>query len=158
MKVLIIYDSVYGNTEQVARAMADAFPEQSEVRLSRPSEINMDQIKEAEWVIFGSPTQGGKATRTMQELVNQIPESILKDIDVSAFDTRITAKLAGIFGYAAGKMANTLKNRGGKLVGTSEGFFVKGTKGPLKEGELERAATWIKANINPNKTPIAFVS
>jgi len=31
------------------------------------------------------------------------------------------------------------------LVGTPEGFLVKGKKGPLKEGELERAAGWARS-------------
>lgn len=30
-------------------------------------------------------------------------------------------------------------------VGTAEGFFVKGKKGPLREGELERAVAWAQA-------------
>jgi hypothetical protein len=29
-------------------------------------------------------------------------------------------------------------------VANPEGFFVKGTKGPLKDGEQERAASWAK--------------
>ncbi|NLJ60740.1 MAG: flavodoxin family protein [Firmicutes bacterium] len=27
----------------------------------------------------------------------------------------------------------------------SEGFFVKGSEGPLKDNELERASTWVKS-------------
>jgi DNA-binding CsgD family transcriptional regulator len=49
-------------------------------------------------------------------------------------------KLVGIFGYAAGKIAGSLKTKGGTLILSPEAFFVKGKEGPLKEGELERAA------------------
>jgi hypothetical protein len=45
-------------------------------------------------------------------------------------------------GYAAPRIAGKLKKRGGNQVVPPEGFFVKGKEGPLKEGELERAASW----------------
>jgi len=63
---------------------------------------------------------------------------------VAAFDTRLTTRLVGIFGYAAARIANSLKRNGGTLIASPEGFFVKGKEGPLKEGELERAARWAK--------------
>jgi flavodoxin len=63
---------------------------------------------------------------------------------VAAFDTRMQMKLARIFGYAAGRIADSLKRKGGNLIGRPEGFFVKGAEGPLKEGEVERAASWAK--------------
>jgi flavodoxin I len=61
---------------------------------------------------------------------------------VAAFDTRISTKWVGVFGYAAGRIARSLKGKGGTLIAPLEGFFVKGTQGPLKDGELERAADW----------------
>jgi hypothetical protein len=63
---------------------------------------------------------------------------------VAAFDTRIQAKWVKLFGYAAGRIAGRLKEKGGLLVSSPEAFFVKGKEGPLKEGELERAADWAK--------------
>ncbi|MFH1087638.1 MAG: hypothetical protein V1737_03530 [Chloroflexota bacterium] len=36
---------------------------------------------------------------------------------------------------------------GGALIAPPQGFFVKGTRGLLKEGELERAAGWVKGII-----------
>jgi hypothetical protein len=49
-----------------------------------------------------------------------------------------------VFGYAAGRIANNLKKKGSTLIASPEGFFVTGGQGPLKEGELERAAAWAK--------------
>ena len=34
---------------------------------------------------------------------------------------------------------------GGSLAAPAEGFYVKGAKGPLLEGEIERAAVWAKS-------------
>ena len=50
-------------------------------------------------------------------------------------------------GYAARRMAESLKKKGASLVVPPEGFFVKDREGPLKEGELERAAEWVKTII-----------
>ena len=61
-------------------------------------------------------------------------------MNVATFDTRISAKWVGIFGYAAAKIARNLKKKGGNLILNPEPFYVNGTEGPLKDGELERAA------------------
>jgi flavodoxin I len=75
----------------------------------------------------------------------------VKGTNTAAFDTRLTSRMVVIFGYAAPKIAKSLEGRGGKLVVPPEGFFVKGSKGPLKEGELERAGAWAKAIQNSIK-------
>ena len=49
-----------------------------------------------------------------------------------------------LFGYAAGHIADSLKTQGVYQVAPLEGFIVEGMKGPLKQGELERAAGWPK--------------
>ena len=52
--------------------------------------------------------------------------------------------MAGLFGYAAEPIAKRLKKAGGDEAVTPAGFIVTDTEGPLKEGELERAAAWVK--------------
>ena len=47
-----------------------------------------------------------------------------------------------IFGFAAPRIANSLEKKGVTLLVPPAGFVVKGIKGPLREGELERAAGW----------------
>jgi hypothetical protein len=51
------------------------------------------------------------------------------------------------FGYAAPRIARSLEEHGGNLVTEPEGFVVIGIKGPLKEGELARAANWAKGFV-----------
>ncbi|MFC1955852.1 flavodoxin family protein [Chloroflexota bacterium] len=142
MKVIIIYDSVYGNTENIAKAIGDAFT--GEVKVLRVGEVNSSELKILGLLIVGSPTQGGRPTPAIQDFLNKVPEPAIKGINVAAFDTRFSTRWVGIFGYAAGKIAGNLKGKGGTLVESPEGFFVKGKEGPLKEGELERAANWAK--------------
>ena len=142
MKALIVYDSTYGNTEEIARAIGGAAG--SDVKVIRAGEAKPADLKTIELLIVGSPTHGGRATPAVQEFLSKIPGSSLKDVKVAAFDTRFSTKFVGIFGYAAGRIATDLKDKGGILAVPPEGFFVKGTKGPVKEGETERAAGWLK--------------
>ena len=149
MKALIVYDSVYGNTEKIAKAIGGAIT--GEVKVMRVSEVNPSQLKTIDLFIVGSPTQGGRPTPAIQEFLDKAPESSLKGISVAAFDTRIPAKLVGVFGYAAGRIGGNLKEKGGTLIARPEGFFVKGPEGPLKEGELERAGDWAKGIVGSKK-------
>ncbi len=142
MKTLIVYDSVYGNTEKIAKAIGGAIT--GEVKMVRVGEVNSSELKTIDLLIIGSPTQGGRPTPAIRDFLDKVPEASLKGINVAAFDTRIPTKLVGVFGYAAGKIAGSLKTKGGTLILSPEGFFVKGTEGPLKEGELEHAASWAK--------------
>ncbi len=149
MKVLIVYDSVYGNTEKIAKAIGGAIT--GEVKVLRVDEANPSELETIDLFIVGSPTQGGRPTPAIRDLLNKVPEPSLQGINVAAFDTRISTKLVRVFGYAAGRIAGNLKGKGGTLIASPEGFFVKGTKGPLKEGELERAASWAKGILESKK-------
>ena len=151
MKALIIYDSVYGNTEKIARAMAEAITPPDEVKVLQAGEANPSELASITLLIVGSPTHGGRPTPAVQEFLNKDPKFSLQRINVAAFDTRIQTKLVGVFGYAAGRIANNLKKKGGTIIASPEGFFVTGSKGPLKEGELERAAAWAKGMLESKK-------
>jgi len=142
MKVLIVFDSVYGNTEKIGKAIGDAIG--GEVKVLRVGEVNSSELKTFDLLVVGSPTQGGRPTPAIQGFLNKISEPVIRGINVAAFDTRLSTRLVRIFGYAAGRIADSLKRNGGTLIASPEGFFVKGNKGPLKEGELERAARWAK--------------
>ena len=136
MKILIVYDSTYGNTEEIARAIGEAIT--GEVKVLRVGEA--DPSETFDLLIVGSPTHGGRPTQAIQDFTKRVPA--LNGAPVAAFDTRLSTGLVKIFGYAAGRIGKTLEKKGGILVKPPEAFFVKGTKGPLREGELERAASW----------------
>jgi flavodoxin len=149
MKVLIVYDSVYGNTEKIARAIAEAITPSNEVKVLGAGEANPSDLESTNVLIVGSPTHGGRPTPSVHSFLNKVPK--LQGINVAAFDTRITTKFVRVFGYAAGRIANNLKKKGGILIASPEGFFVTGGQGPLKEGELERAAAWAKGILEGKK-------
>ncbi len=150
MKTLVVYDSVYGNTEEIAKAIGGAIS--GDVKVLHAGEANLSELEGIDLLIAGAPTQGGRPTPAMQGFLKKVSGPAIKGISAAAFDTRISAKWVGIFGYAAGKIAKNLKKKGGNLVLNPEPFYVKGTEGPLKEGELERAAGWAKEVVKSKIT------
>jgi flavodoxin len=153
MKTLVIYDSVFGNTEQIARVIGNALGPREEVGIFRVGSVKPEQLTGVELLIVGSPTRGFRATEAMVGFLKEIPAQGLKGMRVAAFDTRIDVKTIKFFlfrrlvksgGFAAPRIAESLKNAGGDLVAPPEGFFVKKSEGPLEDGELERAEEWAK--------------
>ncbi|MCJ7426201.1 MAG: flavodoxin family protein [Dehalococcoidales bacterium] len=143
MRALVVYDSVYGNTEEIAKAIGGAISG-GEVRVLRAGEVGPPELENISLLVVGAPTQGGRATPAIKDFLERVTKAEINGLDVAAFDTRYSAKAAKIFGYAAGKIASSLKKKGAHLIVDPEGFFVEGVQGPLKEGELERAAAWGK--------------
>ena len=155
MKALVVYDSVFGNTERVARAIGNALGGPEDVETLSVSNVMPEQLTGLRLLIVGSPTRGFRPTPAISNLLKSVPKDGLRGVKVAAFDTRLTVKaiessifilriLVNIFGYAAKPIADRLEKKGGELVLPPEGFFVQGTEGPLIEGELERAAGWAK--------------
>lgn len=149
MKTLVVYDSVHGNTEEIAKAIGDAIP--GEVKVLPVGQVDAFELKTLDLLIVGAPTHAGRPKPAVQDFLKEVPVSAIDGTNVAAFDTRLPAKWVRIFGYAAPRIAGSLKKKGGTLVGSPEGFFVEGTKGPLKEGEVERAAGWAKEIVKSQK-------
>ena len=141
MKTLVVYDSLYGNTAQVAEAIGAAIAGESQVL--RIGEAKPSELGSFDLVIAGAPTQGGRATDAMRAFLSRV--SALEGAKVAVFDTRLRARWVKVFVYAAGKIAARMKSLGATLVAEPEGFIVEGKKGPLADGELERAAVWAKS-------------
>ena len=142
MKTLIIYDTLYGYTEQIAKAIGGGIG--GEIKVVRVGEASAMELGAYDLLIFGSPTQGGRHTKPMQEFLGKIPADALKNKSVAAFDTRMKSMFVKLFGWAATRIADALKEKGAALVAPAEGFFVKSAKGPLLDGEMERAKDWGK--------------
>ncbi len=98
-------------------------------------------------LIIGSPTQDGRYLPSINALLDAISPEGLKDKKVAAFDTRHKWKFVRIWGYAAQHISESLKLKGGNVIAPPEGFYVDSTKGPLLEGEIERAAAWAKSIV-----------
>ena len=155
MKALVIYDSFFGNTEQIARSIGNALNSPDGATTLRVGDVTPQRLTDVDMLIVGSPTRAFRPSPAMTKLLKGIPNNGLDAIRVAAFDTRVTEeeiaagpwilrKMVKIFGYAARPIADRLVKKGAELIAAPEGFFVEGTEGPLKEGELERAADWAR--------------
>ena len=159
MKALIVCDSKFGNTEKIARAIGEAITPLGEVKVIKAADADASELSSIDFLLVGSPTHAGGATRAIKEFLRRIPANALENVRVASFDTRFSAKdkgvgariVLGIFRYAAGRIATILEYQGGYLAVEPEGFIVEDSKGPLKKGELERAAIWAKGIIETKK-------
>ena len=162
MKTLVVYDSLFGNTERIAQAIAEALRSFGQVQAIRVEPAQPDELKRQEilrqyratdvslepahqvslegvdLLIVGGPTQAFRATPTIQSFLENVSPASLSGMAIACFDTRVR----GPFGSAAKTMAKKLQTMGVSLLLPPESFFVKGMQGPMRNGELERAATW----------------
>jgi flavodoxin len=153
MNTLVLYDSVFGNTEQIARAIASALEPCGPVTVLRVTDSFSDRLAGLDLLVVGSPTRAFRPTPATTHALSGLPRGALAGVKVAAFDTRIRVEdtksgflriMVKLFGYAAQPIEATLKAKGGTPLLPAEGFFVKDTEGPLAEGELERAKEWAK--------------
>jgi flavodoxin I len=151
MKGLVIYDSVFGNTEAVARAIGVGLGLVGEGEAVGVGEAKLEQLSGVKLLVVGSPTRQFRPTPAILEFLKSLSIGGLNGVKVAAFDTRIAKSdikspilsfLVNLGGYAAKPIADAMKKKGGNLVLAPEGFFVEDQQGPLKKGELDRAAEW----------------
>ena len=141
MNTLIIYDFTFGNTAQLAQAMADKLGEHGASRIALADEAGLVEVKDIDLLLVGGPTQRHGLSPNMKSLLEGFPRRTLQSIRAGAFDTRYHMS-AWKSGSAAHAIASKLKRAGASLIVEPESFFVTEREGPLEEGELERAAAW----------------
>lgn len=149
MKAIVLYESFFGNTAQIAQAIGKA--QNENIKVFQFSEITWQQIKVADFIIVGSPTRKFRPCENTLKFLKNIPQNGIKGKKIAAFDTRISLDsikskplkfIVDKGGYAAKHILKSLKKNGGIPILPPEGFFVADEKGPLVKGELERATNW----------------
>ena len=157
MNIIILFDSYFVTTEKIARAMGESFNENVNVKVYRISEIIWKEILDPDILIVGSPTRGFQPSEATKKFLKSIPAKNLKGVKVAAFDTRLSLSeikskslrfIVKTGGYAVKHIAKALVKKGGEYIETPEGFFVSTEKGPLIEGEIQRAANWAERIVN----------
>lgn len=141
MNTLILYDSQFGNTERIAKSIADTVRAYGEVRAVRINAAQPIDLQGTALLIVGSPTQGWRATKAIQSFLDSLSPAQLRGVAVASFDTRFQ-KPRWLTGSAAGAIAKSVQRMGISLLVPPESFFVTGSEGPLVDGELDRAARW----------------
>lgn len=159
MKALVVYESMFGNTEQVARQVADGLSGYADVQVLEISKAPARPEESLDLVVLGGPThafsmskkstradarrQGathGEVEQGIREWLDQLEKGRHRP-RVAAFDTRVT-KVKHVPGSAARKATKAASRLGYTAVQRPESFFVEDVAGPLSAGELDRARAW----------------
>jgi hypothetical protein len=158
MKALIVYESMFGNTETIAKAIGAGVAEKMEVELCPVDSAPPAVPPEVELLVVGGPThafsmsrrstrddavkQGAQATPDigLREWLEELPHR-LGTATVTTFDTRANGA-RHLPGSAAKSAARSARRHGFTHVERGESFYVDGTSGPLMSGETERATDW----------------
>lgn len=167
MRAVIIYESIFGNTHQVAEAIAEGIRSHftgADVACLPVSAGTAAMLKDADLLVVGGPThmrglssgmsrrkgaegeqkktpnvhvESGFAGPGLRDWFKSL-ERPARPAAAAAFDTRVGARMAG---GAAPRIARRLRRHGYRVV-AAEGFIVDGTHGPLRDCELGRARDW----------------
>jgi len=150
MEIRIVYDSAFGHTETIARAMAEALVDRATVRVVPVAEATFDDHPDL--LLVGGPTQRHRMSPALDARLGRLPRRGLSGLPAAAFDTRY--RMARILsGSAAVAASRQLERAGCRLVAAPESFFVERDQPPkgerrrhaieaLEPGERERAAAW----------------
>lgn len=156
MYVLIIYESMFGNTRALANAVAEGASAWASTNVVAVGEAPSVVETDVDLLVVGGPIHALSLSRpaTRAEAVAQGAAPITPvhrgirewladvrfagDTAVAAFDTR-----AGHMpGCAARATLRRLRRRGGTAIAPAASFAVSALPGPLADGELERARDW----------------
>ena len=169
MRALVVYESMYGNTRDVAKAVADGLATRMPVQLTEVGTAPTVLGDDVGLLVVGAPTHGhGMSKPESREsaehrVADGEPPVVsggiglrewlagLEDaptpahVAAAAFDTRIKGPRL-LWGSAARAAEPHLRAAGAKVVVPAESFLIDGPRGPkygaLVEGELERARHW----------------
>jgi flavodoxin len=105
-KAIVIYDTKFGNTEKIAKALAGGMSEQGiEVYCIKVEDVQITKLPEFDLVTIGGPTHGFSMSKPIKEFIQKIKHVDLRDKKAFAFDT----KNRGRWGSAAKGIEKRLK-------------------------------------------------
>lgn len=162
MRALVVYESMFGNTETIARAVAEGLSSGVEVDVLEVGEAPSVIAEDVDVLVVGGPTHafGMSRDRTRADASRRVSGDIVskqsgirewlaglsapgQDLAGATFDTKV--RKPHLPGSAAHGASRQLRHLGIRSPVTAETFYVMDMTGPLAEGETERARTWGEA-------------
>jgi len=139
VKSIVIYGTRYGNTHEIAKAIAISLEKRGSIQLF-PAEAT-PSFQDADLVILGGPTEGHGMSQPLQQFFSRLETDSMRGKLVACFDTRVAWPL-WLSGSAAERIADRARDFGAEIVGPAGSFLVKGKTPELEPGELDRATAW----------------
>ncbi len=161
MRALVVFESMFGNTEKVAGAVARGLQLGGvDTGLVGVCSAPPAVATGVDLLVVGGPTHafgmsrastradavrqgapGERAATGLREWLESVELEVGRLPGLATFDTRVTKvrwlpQAAGLAAARAGR------RRGLEPVAKPSGFLVDGIQGPLVDGELERAVEW----------------
>ena len=166
MHALVVFESMYGNTKEVATAVAAGLSTRMPVEIAEVGSAPMEIGEDVSLLVVGAPTHAhgmsqpqsrhSAAERAdptqpivsagfgMREWLGSLA-SAPAHLNVAAFDTRLKGP-AMLWGSAGRAAEAQLRKTGATVVAPAQSFFVNGPRGPIydavSDSELERARAW----------------
>jgi flavodoxin len=148
MKGVIIYDSTNGNTRQVAEAITEGLTGSGiNADLFHVKDVKKLHAAGYDFLAVGSPTKCGAASLAVKGFLGKIKQKEWKDKPFMTFDTEnpenIEAEIKSHKNFCAGdKLAGRLRDKRMKQMLPSLRSLVTGWKGPMEDGEIEKARNY----------------
>ena len=162
MRALVVYESMFGNTQKIAEAVAEGLAGRFGVATLEVGDAPAVLPDDVGLLVVGGPTHAFGLSRpsTRQSAADQAERPVVSPglgvrewldalqyrsggVVAAAFDTKVSRpRLPGSAARAATKR---LRRIGFAIAAPAETFYVAGTPGPLLPGEDERARRWAEA-------------
>lgn len=144
MKGIVIYDSSYGNTKKIATAIADTLNE-SKLHVDLFYMKDIKELEKHDFLVIGSPTKIGTMSWTVRRFIGKkINDEEWANKPFATFDTEMASAIKKGGASAAEKIAEKLKGKNLRQALPPFKAVVRGMKGPLEEGEIEKAEAFAK--------------
>jgi flavodoxin len=142
MKALVLFDSKHGNTEKIARAITEGLKEGGigSVECRALSASGEEDFRDKGLWVLGTPTHYGTVPFRFSVLLKSALREEHPNVKVAIFDTRMKDFPQG----AAVKLRKVLEKRMRPII-AQDSFVVIGMRGPLADGEEDRAKAFGKA-------------
>jgi len=132
-KAIVIYHTKFGNTESIAKALAEGMEEQGvKVDCVKIDEVDVDKLVEYDFLAVGGPTHNLGMSKPMKGFLEE-----LKIVDISnkkgfCFDTRVQSRFNRFdLNSAAKRIEKKMKV---KMIKPRKSAIVEGREGPLEKG------------------------
>jgi flavorubredoxin len=131
-KALIVYYSMFGNTEKIAKALARGLESGGvDIEVVNVEAVKIDELDKIDLLCVGSPVQAWNVSKPVSNLLESLKNvKGLKGKKAFAFDTKMKFRLSG---SAGDKIEKKLKDIGFTIARRNESAFVGGREGPLEE-------------------------
>ena len=144
MRTVIVYDTKYGNTKQVAERIAEGLKEADgmETNLEYVKDVDTMRLSDYDAILIGAPVHMGAPSRTISKFIDNMAKLDLKEKRGAVFDTYLKTDYEK--GVKPMESRINQKVPGLKLVVPGLSVQVAGMSGPITEGELPKCTEFGK--------------